>query len=259
MRGSISQTAVGRLDRGSGDQHDVGFWYWAYRPEATVKVSIPHVQAEVGTRITMPLTLTVTSSKTDFLPRAFHARIRFNRTILRQGSGTPPCDATTGDCVIEIDGTATAEGPIAQMEFITALGDSEGTPLTIEEFTWQQKGEERIATARENGDVTLLGICRQGGQIRLIKSGEFASRVRVWPNPATTRTTLEYVAAEAGPVTIRLVDLFGNDVTKLVSTDVEAERLYQTEIDLSQIPSGSYTLVYSTPTQMLTQHLIVTQ
>ncbi len=256
-RGTISQSAVGRLTHALDDRHDVGFWYWAYKPTATVVVELPTIDAEVGTHITIPMTLTTTDAP-GFLPRAFHARIRFNSTLLHPVAGTPACIADTGDCVLRIDGIAEAgAGVIARMEFIVALGDSEATPLEIEDFKWEKTGEERIATVRRDGLVNLLGVCRVGGQVRLIRSGALASRVRVSPNPTHGRTTLEYVAAEDGPVDVRLVDLLGNDVARLIETNAEAERLYRAEVDLDAIASGSYVIVYRTPTQVLTERLVI--
>lgn len=259
VRGTLSQTAVGRMTRNGSDRHDVGFWYWAYQPEVVARVSIPHLQATTGTRLTFPMTLTIDEERKPFFPRAFRARVRFNRTLLHQQGTTPPCDAAVDGCVIEINGVANGAGTIAEMQFLTALGDSEATELAFEEFEWDQKGEERIATVKDDGEMRLLDVCREGGQIRLIRSGEFASRIRVWPNPASDHAMLEYVAAESGPVLIRLVDLYGNEVARLLESEVEAQRLYQAEIDIDAIPSGSYTVVYSTPTQTTTQRLLITQ
>lgn len=257
-RGTISQSATGRLTHAVDDRHDAGFWYWAYKPTATVVVALPTIDAEVGTRVTLPMTLTMTDATADFLPRAFHARIRFNSTLLHPVAGTPACIADTGDCVLRIDGIADAGADvIARLEFIVALGDSEATPLKIEDFKWEKTGEERIATVRRDGLVNLLGVCRVGGQVRLIRSGAFASRVRASPNPSHGRTTLEFVAAEDGPVEIRLVDLLGNDVARLIETNAEAERLYRSEVDLDAIASGSYVIVYRTPTQVLTERLVI--
>lgn len=261
VQGTISQTAAGRLGHGAGERHDAGFWYWAYPPDNIVKVWLPAIEAEPGTRVKIPLHLTLLPSHTPFLPRPFHARIGFNHTLLRPAGNTPTCSFSGDTCAIEIDGVATtADGVIAELEFVVTLGDTESTALTIEQFVWGDVGpRERIATARENGELRLLGVCRVGGALRLIRSGSFASHLRVWPNPAGAHATLEYVSAETGPLTVRIVDLLGNSVTKLVSADAEAQRLYSTEIDLTAIPSGAYVVVCSTPSQVLTQSLLITQ
>lgn len=259
IRGTLSQTAVGRLTHDRSDRHDVGFWYWAHRPQVVARVSLPMLEAEVGTRLTIPLSLEVDDTPRPFLPRPFRARIRFNHTLLHPAGTTPPCSYDVDDCVIEINGIAQEEGIIAEMDFIVALGNSESTPLTIEEFTWQQITEERIATVRQHGELKLLGVCRVGDEIRLITTGAFASRIRVSPNPASTHTTLEFVSAEAGPAEIRLVDLFGREILLLAEQEIDAEQLYRVEVELEGIASGSYMVVFATSSQVLTERLLITQ
>ncbi|MBS1912775.1 MAG: T9SS type A sorting domain-containing protein [Bacteroidetes bacterium] len=260
VNGTISQTAAGRMVRKSGDLHDVGFWYQAYRPEVVTKVSIPHIDAEVGTHITVPLQLTVSQTQGPFGPRPFQARIRFNHTLLHAAGSTPACTYDGDDCAIEITGIANdGQSVIAQLDFVVALGDSESTPIAIDDFQWQQTGEERIATVREDGALQLLGVCRAGNQIRLIRSGAFASRINVWPNPASRSTTVEYVSAEAGPLDVRIVDMLGDDVAHVAGGDAEAEKLYRQEVDLTGISSGSYVVVFTTPTGRFSQPLLITQ
>jgi hypothetical protein len=260
VRGTVSQTAVGRLTHASTDRHDVGFWYRAYQPEVIARVSFPLLEAEVGTRVTIPLLLTTTTARKPFFERPFRARVRFNGTLLHPAGSTPPCAYDGDDCVIEISGVASGDGTIAALEFIVALGNAERTPLVIESFEWYAKHEdERIATTRENGELALLGVCREGDEIRLIRSGAFLSRLRAWPNPVTSSGTVEFVSAETGPVSVLLVDMLGNTVATLVERNAEAQRLYQVAIDLENISSGSYHLVYITPSQRISQRLLIMQ
>lgn len=260
VQGTLSQTASGRMVRGTDDRHDVGFWYHAYRPDVVTTVTIPHLSAEVGTHLTVPLQLTVGSTPAPFGPRAFHARIRFNHTLLR-AAGTTPTGTFSGDtCRIEFDGTAEQGATVLkEFEFVAALGDSEATPIAIETFEWQHTGEERIGVVREDGDLTLLGVCRAGGQVRLIRSGAFATRISVMPNPASVHTTVTYVSAEAGSSELRIVDLLGTVVARIPAGTLEAERLYRQELDLSGIATGSYVLVLATPSGVISQPLLVTQ
>ena len=260
LRGTVSQTAAARVASSSSDRHDIGFWYRAYQTEVVARVSIPHLEAEVGTRVTVPITLTTTASRTPFFERSYRARIRFNGTLLRASGSTPACTWEEDDCVLELTGVARQDGVLAELEFIVALGNAESTPIAIESFEWGQKREdERITTYRDNGELTLLGVCREGGEIRLIRSGSFLSRLRVWPNPVTTQGTAEVVSAETGPVTVLLVDMLGNTVATLVDQHAEAQRLYQVALDLSGISSGSYHLVYITPSQRSSQRLLIMQ
>lgn len=257
VRGTLSQTGIGRIARKDGDRHDAGFWYWAYQPEIVSKVFIPQLEANVGDRLTIPLQLTTTQLRGSFFPRSFRVRIRFNSTLIHLTQNDPVCSYDGDDCVVEFTGTAQKEnGTIAELECITALGNDLATPLVIEEFVWETRPEERTAVIKEHGELRLLDVCREGDQIRLIHTVA-ASRIRLWPNPAEEVTTLEFIANESGPAEIRLVNLLGSEIATLVEEEIEADRIYRMEVDLQDIPSGPYMVVYRTATATLTQRLMI--
>ncbi|MCB9216839.1 MAG: T9SS type A sorting domain-containing protein [Candidatus Kapaibacterium sp.] len=261
VRGTLSQTAVGRLKTGGAfERHDVGFWYKAYQPEVVTTVSLPIIETNVETRVSVDLTLKTFFPREltrPFFPRPFTARIRFNGTLLHPIEGTPTCNWDGDDCVLEIRDTARSpEGIIASFSFLTALGNQEGTPLTIEEFTWSRLGEERISVVEEHGALTLLDVCREGDQIRLIESGA-AARLSIWPNPASSSATIECTPNESGMADIRLVNLLGAEVAQLAQQQMEADRSYRLSLDLTTIPSGTYTLILRLPATTITRRLIV--
>lgn len=258
VRGTLSQTGIGRLTHGNADRHDAGFWYWAYQPEVVSTVSIPEIEANVGNRITIPLQVITPQVRGTFFPRAFRARIRFNSSLLHLAAGGPACSYDLNDCVIEVTGISqNGNETIAELEAITALGNAEKTDLVIEEFEWERRAEERTVVTKRDGELRLLDVCREGDQIRLITAGGAASRLRVWPNPAGPRATLEFVSNESGPVEIRLVGMIGSEAARLVAKEIEADRIYHTEIDLSDIPSGSYMVVYRSATKTLIERLLI--
>lgn len=257
VRGTLSQTGIGRITHGNNDRHDAGFWYWAYQPELVAKVFIPQIEANVGNRLTIPLQLTTSQLRGSFFPRGFRARIRFNSTLVHLTQNTPVCSYDGDDCVVEFTGTAQGEnGTIAELECIAALGNDLSTELVIEEFEWERRAEERVTVTKENGELRLLDVCREGDQIRLIQTVA-ASRLRLWPNPAEEQTTLEFIANESGPVDISLVNMLGSKATSLVAEDIEADRIYRMDINLRDVPSGSYMVVYRTATGTLTQRLMI--
>lgn len=257
VRGTLSQTGIGRTARGGGNRHDAGFWYRAYRPEIVAVVSIPEIEANVGNRLTIPLQLSTSQIRGDFFPRGFRARVRFNSTLVHLTGNNPLCSYDGDDCVFEFTGTAQGpNGTIAELDCITALGNAESTELIIEEFEWERRAEEHVTMTKDNGALRLLDVCREGDEIRLIRTA-VASRMRLWPSPARELASLEFVAGESGPVEIRLVDMLGSDAATLVKEEIEADRIYRTDVDLSGIPSGSYIVVYRTATRTLTQRLLI--
>lgn len=258
--GTISQTVIGRLSQPTDNAHNVGFWYWAKGFESFVCVRIGDAAAEPGTRLTIPVKLEEAQGLLRRGPLQYRARIRFNGTLLEPTGGTPQCQWDQDDCVLELTGTVTQEDQVlAQLEFIAKLGNDISTPLVLEEFEWLNIGEREIKTVRKHGQFTLLGVCRVDGQVRLILSHGISARVSVMPNPASEQANIEYVSDELGRVRLSLVDGIGVERMILVDQDVEGARMYQLQVDLTQMPSGSYFLVLQTPNLTRTVPLIIQQ
>lgn len=98
-----------------------------------------------------------------------------------------------------------------------------------------------------------------GGEIRLIHSTGPATRVRVWPNPASDQLNVEFISREEGTVRLELVDAIGRQVGTLAEQEVEAVRLYSMGIDLTDVASGTYFLILRTPSDVKTTRLTIKQ
>lgn len=263
MHGTVSQSAIGRMRRPGGARHDVGFWYWAKSSEMYANVRMPFAEAEPGTVLTIPVLLEESSRLPVNGTLRFHARIRYNRTLLQPINGTPECTWDGDDCILDIEGVVTANsvenGVLANLQFLAKLGNAESTPLVIESLTWSNVGERTIRTVLTPGEFNLLGICRVGGEIRLIHSNGPATRVRIWPNPASDRLNVEFISRENGTARLELVDAIGRQVATLDEQEVEAVRLYNVDLDLSEIASGTYFLILRTPTDVKSTRLTIEQ
>lgn len=258
--GTISQTVIGRLSRPTEEQHNVGFWYWAKQFESSVCVRVGEAAAEPGTRLTIPVKLEQADGLLRQGPLQYRVRIRFNGTLLEPTGLTPSCRWDEDACVLEFTGTVTREDQIlAELEFIAKLGNDISTPLVIEEFEWVNLGEREIHTVLKHGQFTLLGVCRVDGQVRLILSHGISARVSVVPNPASEQANIEYVSDELGHIRLTLVDGIGVERMLLADQEVEGARMYQLQVDLTLMPSGSYFLVFQTPNLVRTVPLIIQQ
>lgn len=258
IHGTLSQTSVGLLPRRDDSLHGVGFWYKA-EILASAHVRFPIIEAEVGTIVTIPLILEDSERLLRYGPRSFRARIRFNRSLLVPEGTTPFCSPDGDDCVMEITGLATGRetDTIARLDFRATLGNAESTPLIIEEIVWESKAERRFVAEKVNGEFRLLGVCREGEGLRLIRAGGPASRLRAIPNITDGPAAIEYVAGEAGQMRLVVVDQLGREETVLFHGTVDAARLYQNSFDLSRLSTGSYFLVMRTATETLIEQLII--
>ena len=258
--GTISQAAIGRLQRPNGNAHNVGFWYWARPFGSFACVRVAEAAAEPGTELTIPVYLEQADQLLRRGPLHFRMRIRYNGTLLEPRGNTPPCIWDGEDCILEIEGIATEEnGVIASLEFTAKLGNDISTPLVIEEFTWLDIGEREIKTVRKHGRFTLLGVCRVGNEVRLIFAHGITARVSIVPNPVSDWANIEFVSDELGRVRIALVDGIGVERMLLVDEEVDAAKAYRLDVDFSQLSSGSYFLVMQTPSLTRTVPLIIQQ
>ncbi len=256
--GTISQTAVGTVR--AETYHQAGFWPQALLPDAETVVSLPEFQAPIAHRITVPLRLESVDGVFSTEPRSYNAHIRYNATLLEPIGATQPCLRVGDTCFLQISGTSDMSvGTLVELEFLAKLGNDTATPLTIESFEWTRFGEERLRTLRVDGQFTLLGVCREGDSVRLVRSSASAARVSVRPNPAHSTTTAQFVAAESGPTEMILFDMMGKEIARLADFQSEADRVYHIELNLKEIPSGAYTLLCRTPSETMTERVMIAQ
>lgn len=259
--GTISQTTIGRVLRPNRFGHNIGFWYWAREFGSYACVRIPKIAADPGTTISIPLILEESNDLIRNGSLRFRARIRFNGTLLEPEGLTPSCSWEGDDCILEFEGTTSLQvGVIAELSFVAKLGNNLNTPLIIEEFVWLDPEDgQTIRTEKKHGEFTLLGICREGEDPRLIMSTGAIARISAMPNPATIFATVEFMTGEDGPAEVALVDNIGNRQATLVDQMVEGSKVYQVGIDLTPYSSGSYFLVLQTPTAVKTTPFIIQQ
>lgn len=243
--GTLTQSAAGLV--GGGDQattSGLGFWFRA-RVTAAATLRIPAIEAEPGTRVVIPVILENPDRVLRYGPRSFFIRLRYNRSLLEPVGGT--CELDGNDCLLEVTGTlsGTLRDTVARLEFIAMLGNAESTPVTFDSVAWQQRGESRFDARTIDGLFSLLGICREGGEIRLIHAGGPTARLALLPNVVTSGTaTLDVVAAESLPTRITLIDRIGREQMVILDRPLDAARLYRETISFEgEIPSGSYFIV----------------
>ncbi|MGE3802139.1 MAG: hypothetical protein AB7H80_14070 [Candidatus Kapaibacterium sp.] len=256
VSGTLSQTVAGLVSPGGESLAGIGFWHKPF-VEADALVRLPVIEAEVGTRVTIPLILDNSTRLLRYGPRTFQARVRFNRSLLEPTGGTLPCIPDGDDCVMEIFGTVSGNlvDTLARLEFTAMLGNAESTPLTIDTIIWERRGETEFTPRKEDGEFRLLGVCREGDHIRLIRGGGPASRLNAFPNITEGSTRLDIVTNETGPVHISIVDPLGREVEFLFDGELEAARLYQFSVDLGSLATGLYLVVMQSESERIVQQL----
>ncbi|HRK05418.1 MAG TPA: hypothetical protein PLW14_10010 [Chlorobiota bacterium] len=248
---TLGQSVVGRSAIGD-DKSYGGFWYRPRR--GVVIVAVPNGDGDIGTTVNVPIMLVRSDELLVDGPRQFEVELRYNATVLVH-QGSFQCRREGDDCILTITGTmADSAGILATVPFLVTLGNSETTPLTIDTVKWTSASTFRTET--QNGTFQVLGVCREGDVVRLIKRSRAAGISGVTPNPAASDATVMLDLAERGRTRLYVVDAIGREIAVLSDED-RAPGVASVPIDVSTIASGTYTLVLMTPNELFTKPLVI--
>ena len=260
INGTVSQPAIGRLAYQSGI-HGVGFWYSSKQiidnSESGVTIVIPNLEAEIGSKITIPILIEYSKNLIKSGAKKFEIKISYNGTVLYPIGMDPLCKKDTDECSIVLNGSIKDTiGIIASIDFIVKLGNSDSSMMVIEYFRWSDANNIKVIT--RDGKIDLLGICRAGETIRLIKRGNPTALLSCFPNPASDNTSIDYILNEAGETEIYLIDDVGRKAISLLYNESKPGK-YTLNAVLKNIPAGSYFIILKTHSEILTKRLIITR
>ena len=126
------------------------------------------------------------------------------------------------------------------------------TPLVFEAFTWDNRS---ITTTQKNGNFKVLGTCRDIG-LHLVSRVPKLERIR--PNPASEYLVAEFVLGEWAWLGADLITPRGEIIKVLPPANVEAG-WHELRIDVSELPTGIYTLRIATPHGTAEERLLIVQ
>jgi hypothetical protein len=219
---------------------------------ATAELAVPELSAMPGEKVSIPITITSARNLDAVGARDFTATMRFNRTLLLPTAETPMGEIVGNDRVVTITGTRTMgvySGPIATLDFIAALGDTNVTPLTVESFQWLDAPVQTTVTPG------LFRIVSEGGW-RLYLPGGRLSITKPAPNPTMGRAVIGYEVIEPGETDLALYDVIGRRVRDLAHGDMKPG-IYAIEIDTDPLAGGTYYIVLVTPTARIIESMQV--
>jgi hypothetical protein len=236
VQGTLGQTIIGRATASS--ELAKGFWYRV--PKAVASIVIPSSEGDIGTTVRVPVILAASRNLIPSGTRDVVITLRYNRTILVNKS-TFPSRFDGDDALLTIAAQVKDTiGIIAEVPFLVALGNAETSQLHIESVEWP--ASPFIRTSRTDGEFTVLGICREGDSVRLIKRGGGTGIVGIAPMPVTTQATITFSAGHEGMYKIIVVDAFGREYATLANQTFAAGR-HTVDMPASMVPSGQYHVV----------------
>lgn len=258
---TVGQTHIALLKSANQDIYNgVGYWYNASyimnHPNPVSVVIIPELSAEIGENVTVPLILQETRYNQLITSRSFEAKIKYNTTVLQPVNYIPECNLLEGnECIITVNGQMNdSSGILSNMDFIVRLGSVENSPLIIESFKWVNHDD--VIVLKQDGELEVLGICREGDTLRTVKKTIKAGLYASLPEPASDETLINYSLSETGYTKISLINSLGREIAVLNEGIAEPGR-HSLLADLTDISSGLYYINLVTTTERFSRKLLI--
>lgn len=126
--------------------------------------------------------------------------------------------------------------PLATIKFLSLMGDSSCTDLQLVSLTWDDNWYPPLTTM-QNCKICISTCVRHLSNVLYYEP----ITMMISPNPANSQSKISFRTNSAGRYSLKLYDILGNTLATIVENDLPAG-IYSYEINLSQIPEGTYFL-----------------
>jgi hypothetical protein len=138
-------------------------------------------------------------------------------------------------------------------------GSLDTTLLVVKDIEWaggMQNVQSSIFSVANTAPKTFrAALCRADG-LRLTNVTRPTRIANTAPNPTTGEIAVTYSAREQGVITLSLVNAQGQTVKRLLNA-VHQPGNYSIQVDVSDMPSGVYTLLMQTPSERQSERVVV--
>jgi Leucine-rich repeat (LRR) protein len=159
---------------------------------------------------------------------------------------------------------------LARVQCRAVLGEVDTTSIFLERVDWGGEAAYNPTTADKRVFVEVplraqpnplitrfrVDVCVIDGTQRMLRQGQGTLLSQARPNPTTDEVTVSYTLREAGEITLALFNSQGV-LVKTLAVGVHRAGEHIVSSSLRDLPSGSYLMVLTTPTQMLHERVDV--
>lgn len=206
-------------------------------------VMVNPIQAAVGQPVNLILSIAASDNlDVPMAPTEFTATIGIPSSVVHITDPAFPCtpiDSAT--CLVRVSGSRSDGGTLVTIPAMATLGTTDDAPLQVVDFAWQNTPHVTEVT-RIDGTIRITDVCNEGGPRLFIPSGSRYS-LACMPNPVETTAEIHYGVAEAGPVTIDVIDRTGRIVVTPVSDRLVQPGSYLRHVNVRQLSAGPYMVV----------------
>lgn len=214
---------------------------------ALIEVGI--VEGRTGENIQLPIYVK-NAANLRAVHRNIIATIEYNYSLL-EPIGTTPKGSIINDfrqIEVIIPIIENSNNFTHNLEFKAMLGTAEATQIHLLDV---RVAEGQANFNKDDGEFRLTNVCLSG-EPRLFNPKGIAQVISITPNPAYDRISLTFESQEQGNHTITIYSTIGEKVLEVINQNIQPG-VYQLDINIEQLASGSYLLLYKTPTKLLTE------
>jgi hypothetical protein len=214
-------------------------------------IELGTIEAAIGETFTLPISVKWSDTRVLCNFDFNSIGLVYNKSIL-QPVGVHSNRRIEGDLeFIELNGN-NLEQFVKEVKFTAVLGKTECTPVEITHILYDCS---EIKVSSINGQVCLKGICKEGGT-RLVNT-DARQFLTVNHNTYNDKIIIiKFGTIEKGSIELGIYDYLGRK--QLINEMNELEPgSYEYQIDVSPLGSGLYYLILKTPTNIITQPLML--
>lgn len=225
-----------------------------YKPMSVVALNEYLISAKQGDTVRIPFRIKNYKYINECKNYNYKAKIRFNKTLLVPIDGTPVGEVEGNDRIIELDGTRSqANDTLNVLQFVAVMGNAQRTPVNIDDFYFT---ECPVQITMLDSAVQITGLCYDGGVRLFDPDAKGGASLKIYPNPVSNSTRIEYFIPSDSPVTIEIFNTLGQKYMDLLQKTEKAGN-YSIEFSKVNLPRGVYYISLKTGTETVTKILQV--
>ncbi len=189
----------------------------------------------------------------------YEGELRLRNNILYPVNKDALHEISLDSITVKFEGQTDGNSPyITQILMTAVLGDAETTDINIQDINFFDVDGNILPydIVFQSGYFKLLGICREGGA-RLINPVSKIGLQQVSPNPAGDYVDVNLILSEKGYTTLTLTDLQGKKIRTVFSEDVSEFGDKMLRMNISDLDSGKYMLILSTPSVVEKEFVLI--
>lgn len=213
-----------------------------------VTIRPSHVRTVSGTSVSVPIFVTNRQNLDRTTVQSMTVTFAVNGTLLLPTGSTPMGTLSDGGRLrsfsMEVPIPRGADSLATTLQFLTAWGNDSVSTVDVVDVTVADTLQVTVAP----GSVTFDDICRAGQSSRFFSRSAPTAAIAVAPQPSNGMASAMVTLVESGTSTISIVDVTGRTIATVFEGVLPPGR-HTVPLDVTNVTTGSYWIVLTTPTE----------